>query len=39
MNVRCLEGVDPDGLRVERFDGRDWERAEAAGQLDGLRRC
>jgi hypothetical protein len=28
VNVRCLEGVDPDGLEVERFDGQNWERAE-----------
>jgi hypothetical protein len=27
VNVRCLEGVEPDSLRIERFDGRDWERS------------
>jgi hypothetical protein len=27
VNVRCLEGVDPGSLRIERFDGRDWERS------------
>ena len=27
VNVRCLEGVDLDALDVERFDGRNWERA------------
>jgi len=25
VNVRCLHGVDCTTLRVERFDGRDWE--------------
>jgi hypothetical protein len=25
VNVRCLDGVDCTTLRVERFDGRDWE--------------
>jgi hypothetical protein len=27
VNVRCLEGVDPAGLEVDGFDGRNWERA------------
>ncbi len=27
VNVRCLEGMDPSGLRVRTFDGRNWERA------------
>ena len=25
VNVRCLDGVDPATLRVEPFDGRNWE--------------
>jgi hypothetical protein len=25
VNVRCLEGVDLQSLRVEQFDGRGWE--------------
>jgi ketosteroid isomerase-like protein len=25
VNVRCLDGVDPDRLAVRRFDGRNWE--------------
>jgi len=25
VNVRCLEGVDWGGLRIEPFDGRNWE--------------
>jgi hypothetical protein len=29
VNVRCLEGVDAHGLRVERFDGQNWEAAHA----------
>src|SRR5204863_7558549 len=27
VNVRCLEGVDPDALAIEPFDGRNWEQA------------
>jgi hypothetical protein len=27
VNVRCLEGVDLDRIRPQRFDGRNWERA------------
>jgi hypothetical protein len=27
VNVRCLEGVDPDALRPRPFDGRNWEEA------------
>jgi hypothetical protein len=27
VNVRCLEGVEPGSLRIERFDGRNWERS------------
>jgi hypothetical protein len=30
VNVRCLDGVDPATLNLDRFDGRDWERAMAA---------
>ena len=32
VNVRCLDGVDPAALRVQRFDGRHWE--ESIGSLD-----
>ena len=27
VNARCLEGVDASTLRVETFDGRDWDAA------------
>ena len=27
INVRCLEGVDIDALKVEHFDGQNWEQA------------
>jgi GNAT superfamily N-acetyltransferase len=30
VNVRCLQGVDLDALRVERFDGDNWEQAMRA---------
>jgi hypothetical protein len=30
VNVRCLEGVDADALRVEPFDGDNWEQAIGA---------
>lgn len=30
VNVRCLDGVDPSGLPIEQFDGRNWERSRAA---------
>jgi hypothetical protein len=29
VNVRCLEGIDVDALVVSRFDGRNWEQANA----------
>ena len=29
VNDRCLDGVDPATLTLDRFDGRDWERAMA----------
>lgn len=32
VNVRCLDGVEPDDLAVTPFDGRNWE-----GSIDGLR--
>jgi hypothetical protein len=32
VNVRCLEGVNPGDLEVQRFDGRNWE-----GAIDTLR--
>jgi hypothetical protein len=27
VNVRCLEGIDVARLRIEKFDGRNWESA------------
>jgi hypothetical protein len=27
VNARCLDGIDPDALAPERFDGRNWEEA------------
>jgi hypothetical protein len=27
VNARCLDGVDPDALQIERFDGARWEEA------------
>jgi hypothetical protein len=27
VNVRCLDGVDPDAVAFAEFDGRNWERA------------
>jgi len=27
VNVRCLDGMDPRSLRIERFDGKNWEEA------------
>jgi hypothetical protein len=38
VNVRCLEGVDLGTLRVETFDGRNWEEAMRAerGRSDDL---
>jgi hypothetical protein len=30
VNVRCLDGVDPASLKMEYFDGKDWE-ANVAG--------
>jgi hypothetical protein len=32
INVRCLEGVNPGLLRIERFDGRNWERSRREGR-------
>ena len=29
VNARCLDGVDPTTLRVRRFDGQNWEQAQA----------
>jgi hypothetical protein len=29
VNVRCLDGVDPDALTPARFDGANWEEAIA----------
>lgn len=30
VNARCLHGVDADALRPARFDGQNWEAAQAA---------
>ena len=30
MNLRCVEGVDLEGVEIRRFDGRNWEEAHAA---------
>jgi hypothetical protein len=27
VNVRCLDGVDPDAIATAPFDGRNWEEA------------
>ena len=27
VNVHCLEGVDPDALEIQPFDGKNWEQA------------
>jgi hypothetical protein len=38
VNARCLEGVDPSALVIERFDGRNWEasiRAERGPDWSG----
>jgi len=44
VNVRCLEGVDPDGLTIDPFDGDNWEQAigsaswkTGAGEMDVRR--
>jgi hypothetical protein len=29
INVRCLEGVDPAAIPARKFDGRNWEAAQA----------
>lgn len=38
VNVRCLDDVDLGSLRVEPFDGRNWERSVAALRDDGASR-
>jgi hypothetical protein len=30
VNVRCLDGIDPNEIPVRPFDGRDWETAQAS---------
>jgi hypothetical protein len=30
VNARCLDGIDPDALAPQRFDGRNWEAAMKA---------
>jgi hypothetical protein len=32
VNLRCLDGVDPSALVIQRFDGRHWE--ESIGTLE-----
>ena len=32
VNAHCVEGLDPEVLPVESFDGRNWEEARAARQ-------
>jgi hypothetical protein len=32
INVRCVDGIQFDKLRLRRFDGRNWERAQADWQ-------
>jgi hypothetical protein len=32
VNARCLDGDSIEAMTVEPFDGRDWERAQAAAQ-------
>jgi hypothetical protein len=27
VNIRCLDGVDPDSLKLTPFDGKNWEQA------------
>jgi hypothetical protein len=27
VNLRCVEGVDVESIRVQKFDGRNWEAA------------
>lgn len=29
VNVRCLDGVDPDTIAIDEFDGQNWEAAMA----------
>ena len=38
INVRCLQNVDAERFPVDHFDGKNWEQAEAAGQLQPLRK-
>jgi len=35
INARCLDGIDPHELGIERFDGRNWERSIRAERPDG----
>ncbi len=28
VNARCVEGVDPESLKIEAFDGKNWEAAK-----------
>jgi hypothetical protein len=37
VNVRCLEGVDVDALRLPTFDGKNWEHA-IQGEVSWRRR-
>jgi hypothetical protein len=27
VNLRCVEGIDVESIRVQKFDGRSWESA------------
>lgn len=38
VNVRCLDGIEPDALEIDCFDGRNWEAAmEAIREPNGER--
>ncbi len=38
VNARCLEGIDVATLRIERFDGRNWESAFRAREASRSRK-
>ena len=38
VNVRCLEGVDVSSLKIEHFDGQNWEANVAGYQAQRSRR-
>lgn len=35
VNARCLDGIDPESLPIEAFDGRNWEAAYARYRQPG----